>query len=185
MNKNVFLLMCVAGAALMFAGILLDWMSISVLFTDGTRQTITATGLEMLTDYYGKGMPISIITPALYVLLAIVVLLLTARCWMAPETTTLSSASFFMAVIFAVMFISGAFAVESSFMVSDPTGTLASGIPTWLTDLVGDDVYSASLSSENGRFASLIGVIVAWLGMLFLLRDDSEEQAVRAVEEGY
>lgn len=185
MRREVFLLVSLAGAAVMAAGVLLDWMSVSVLFADGTRQAVTATGLEMFTEYSGRGMPIVSIAPVLFLVFAAAVVCMTVLCWIRRDYTAAAASAAVTVVMVLVMLLIALLAVDSTFMMADTTGTLASEMPGWVTEMFGDDVYAATVTGESGRFVSAIGTLVSSFAMFFLMRGYDDPQGRQAVEEGY
>lgn len=146
-------------------GVFLNWMDITITFTDGTGEVISASGLGLYTDYRGTGAPVESSTPILYLLIALgVAILALIRL---REAGGAATAVFAMLVLLVAMILTGTMSVDSALMYAEPpAGVDVDGIPEWLTDIVGEDVSSARISGGYGYMVSVIGMLISTLAAM-------------------
>lgn len=174
-NPNTLLiLLWLAGAAVVASGVFMDWLEIQIALTDGTDQTITASGLELYTRYGGTGMPVDGSAPVSFLLIAVAVAMLALICYRRREGS-MATIGFTMLVFLSIVMVTGSMAVDSMVMYAHPPpGTDVSGIPEWLADIASGDVSHATTSGSYGYIVSAIGLFVSFAAaMLFFRRGAS------------
>ncbi len=169
--KSTLIALWIVGAAGIAAGVFLDWMEISVEFADGTRRTITASGLDLYTEYNGTGMPVSSSTPVLYLLMAVAVASLALIHWRRGSEEPPVDLAFAMLVILAAMLLTGHMAVDNTIMCAEPpAGADVHGIPGWLADIAPGDVHRAAMSSSYGYMVSITGQMMSSAAALLYVK---------------
>lgn len=146
------------GVALIAAGVLMGWMEISYVFTDGTGQTISATGIGLFTDFSGSGVPVSSAVPVAYLMVAVFAAFLGAA-FATGRPVRAGTYTGVMLALAAIMMVLGVTCVDSA-MYSNLSGTYLSAVPDWLTGLVSGDIATARVSSGLGYAVSCAGALV-------------------------
>lgn len=148
----------------------MDWLEIDIALSDGTGQTINASGLELYTRFGGAGIPVDGSAPISFMLIAIAVALLALICWKRRESS-MATVGFTMLVFLSIVIIAGSMAVDPIIMYADPpSGTNVSGIPEWLADIASGDVSHATMSGSYGYIVSAIGLFVSFVAAMMYLR---------------
>ena len=168
--KELWMPLCIGGALVIAAGTLLEWMEVSIAFADGTRGTVTATGIDLYSQYRGRGMPIESSAPLIYMIIAIGIVLAAAVQWRDRRDAS-PVLIIVMLAAFGVMMASGSMAVGSAVYAVPTPGIDAHGIPEWLTELAGKDVSHATIGGRNGYLVSVAGLLISFVGVIVLIRD--------------
>lgn len=114
-SNSLLILLWLAGAAIVASGIFMDWLEIQIALTDGTDQTIIASGLELYTRYGGTGMPVDGSAPVSFLLIAVAVALLAVISWKRGEGSA-ATIGFTMLVFLSIVMVTGSMAVDSMVM---------------------------------------------------------------------
>ena len=168
--KDLWIPLWIGGALIIAAGTLMNWMEISITLSDGTRQLVSASGIELYSQYRGHGMPIESSAPLIYLLIAIGTILLAAFQWKEPKNRS-PTLLIWMLVAFCIMIVSGTMAVDSMAYASSPSGADIHGIPEWLADIAGNDVSNATIGGEKGYLISIIGLLISFVAVRIHMRD--------------
>ena len=168
--KDLWIPLWMGGALIIAAGTILNWMDISITFSDGTREIVSASGIELYSQYRGRGMPVESSAPLIYLLIAIGTILLAAFQWKDPKNRS-PTLLIWMLVAFCIMIVSGTMAVDSMAYASSPSGADVHGIPEWLSDMAGKEVSNATIGGERGYLISIIGLLISFVAVLVHMRD--------------
>ena len=168
--KDLWIPLWIGGALIIAAGTLMNWMEISITLSDGTRQLVSASGIELYSQYRGHGMPIESSAPLIYLLIAIGTILLAAFQWKEPKNRS-PTLLIWMLVAFCIMIVSGTMAVDSMAYASSPSGADVHGIPEWLSDMAGKEVSNATIGGGRGYLISIIGLLISFVAVLVHMRD--------------
>lgn len=168
--KESWMPLCIGGALVIMAGTLLDWMEISMVFTDGTRGTVTATGIDLYSQYRWRGMPIESSAPLIFLIVSIGIVLAAAVQWRDGRDAS-PVLIIAMLAAFGIMIASGSMAVGSAVYADPSAGMDAHGIPGWLTELAGKDVSHATIGGRNGYLVSAAGLLISFIGVIVRIRD--------------
>ena len=144
------------GVVLILAGVFLGWMEVTYTFTDGTSSTMSYSGWNLYTEFYGSAVPIETTIPLLF--LAIGVL---AAFWGYAVATrrgdAVAMSSAFMLAMLAIMIIMGDKCFTPQLYANVSGNIIVGAVPDWLSALVSGDVYTARISSGQGYLASMLG----------------------------
>ena len=157
MRNLAFVAIWFVGVAVIAAGVFLEWMEVSLVLVDGSTQTVSASGMELFTEYGGTGASADYV-PVLYIAFAVVMALVGA--WLArggsgrPSSTTGAAA-----LVLLVMIVLGAACVDSQFYTG-VSGVATGAVPEWMSDLASGEVVSGSVSPGLGYVVSCIGALM-------------------------
>ncbi len=168
--KDLWVPLWIGGALVIAAGTILNWMEISITFSDGTREIVSASGIELYSQYRGRGMPIESSAPLIYLIIAIGTVLLAAFQWKDPKDRS-PTLLIWMLVAFCIMIVSGTMAVDSMAYAASTSGADVHGIPEWLADIAGREVSNATIGGGNGYMVSIIGLLISFVAALVHLKD--------------
>ena len=168
--KDLWIPLWMGGALIIAAGTILNWMEISITFSDGTREIVSASGIELYSQYRGHGMPIESSAPLIYLLIAIGTILLATFQWKDPKNRSPVPLVWIL-IAFCIMIISGTMAVDSMAYAAPPSGADVHGIPEWLADMAEKEVSNATIDGGKGYLISIIGLLISFVAILVHMRD--------------
>lgn len=169
-NDMIFRAMFLAGVVVAFAGVLVDWVTISITMADGSVKTLKYTGLEVYLDIDGGTTPISTFVPPLFMIIASMDVAIIAL--MKQTETKPIIPLFVIGMSFIVMYIAGMGAVDSALYWNDSPLPAVHGVPDWISNLTTGDVSGANISSGHGYQLSLLGILIIWTSVIVDARKD-------------
>lgn len=162
-QTRIMLALMAIGAVVAIACATLPWTTAHLSTTDGGNIDMTMSGIEMMTGTQGLEMSF---TPAVLATFGVLVLVLSLYSWHKGMDTASSSIAFTVMVLIAVFMISRA-GDSPLYVAEDIPGiigqSLQVGIPDWITDMAGQELYTARFSGEYGGLVGTAGLFVSWI----------------------
>lgn len=174
LRTNACFAVSLIGCLIACASTALHWMTLSINTPAGAHDSVSLSGLRMLTDS-GLDLPYEHLVPALMLVLALIAL---ATCVLARfRKVGNREVSLVFVILVAVSVISvammdGRIYGMEWFVDTDP-------VPSWIPAYFGEDVLTASLTFEPSGYLGSVGLIIAWVFTLMIRRQPSSRPWVR------
>lgn len=159
---NIGLLVCIIGAIISFLSIALEWTSISVTLADGTQESVSITGWQLLTDDGASEVIDGTFLPAAVVLLTIVSLAICIATRFSPNVPSPHS----LLILINIVVLS----CPVIFMgINGGIIGLTMDTTPWLESLFSAEIVSGSVMNGIGGFAGMIGNVIIYCGLFEIM----------------
>lgn len=172
-KMNIGLLVCIVGALVSFLGVAFEWSSINVTLVDGTHESASISGWQLLTEDGPSEVIEATFLPAIVILVTILAL---AVCILTrvypgkiPHPTMLTLSAFFAILICQVIFMGLNGALIDNTGTESPVIAGMIGTTPWLESLFSGEIYTGRITNGFGGFVGALGALITYTGSFLMV----------------